>query len=342
LREEVALPTAGPGVALDTSQPLTRLAFGSCNRQDKAQDYWAVIAAKNPQLFLTMGDNVYGDIGFGGDATMNSFRRAYARQAAYPEFKAFRAKVPMFALWDDHDYGPNDGGRDFAFKEFSETIFDTFWGTSAPGRSHPGTYDSLIIGPKGERVQLIMLDTRYFRSELTSLPVGDPRATNGYYVPSVAPDQDMLGAAQWQWLEAELAKPADLRVIVSSIQVLTDAHRYEAWDLLPAERERLYGLLGKRAGGGLVILSGDRHSGAIYRHAPAAAGEELVEITASSFNMAFGTEDDSAREPDPKRISKFYGRENFGLMDIDWAARKATLRLMDIKGGEVVSTPVSF
>ncbi len=94
------------------------------------------------------------------------------------------------------------------------------------------------------------------------------------------------------------------------MQLLTDAHNYEKWGNMPLERERFYRALAARNGGGMVVLSGDRHSGAFYQAAPEALGEELWELTASSLNFSFGEGDTGDREPDPTRRSGFYsGRE---------------------------------
>lgn len=336
------LPQANTAKPLDKAQTLTRLAFGSCNHQSRSQKAWQVIADTSPQLFLVIGDNVYGDYGYHGEADLGSFRAAYALQASHPEFRAFRSAVPMTAVWDDHDFGPNDAGGAFAFREFSETLFETFWRSSEDVRSRPGVYDSITMGPDGRRVQVILLDTRFFRSPLKSLPYQDPRPPLGSYVADDSPEGQMLGEAQWQWLETKLKEPAELRIIVSSIQVLTDAHGFEKWGNLPRERDRLYRLLSGRNGGGTVLLSGDRHSGGIYRARPEGLDEEIWEITSSSLNLAFGGGDASAREPDPLRQTRLVADENYGLVDIDWASRKMTLRLMDTKGGQFVYQTVDF
>jgi alkaline phosphatase D len=97
LRQQVEIPVAGPNPALLPSTTLTRIAFGSCNHQNAPQHMWAQIASANPQLFLMIGDNVYGDSGWDADAGLESLRKAYVLQASHPEFAAFRAKFPMMA-----------------------------------------------------------------------------------------------------------------------------------------------------------------------------------------------------------------------------------------------------
>lgn len=336
------LPQANSGAMLDTSRTISRIAFGSCNHQNRHQTIWSEIAAHNPELFLMIGDNVYGDFGFRGEADLRTFENAYRLQASHPEFIAFRNQVPMMASWDDHDFGPNDSGGAFAFRERSEALFESFWGSSEAVRARPGIYDSVMIGPEGERVQLIMLDTRFFRDPLVSLPYSPERRPLGHYGLTDDPAATLLGSAQWAWLAGELEKPADLRIIVSSIQLLTDAHNYEKWGNMPVERDRLYRALAARNGGGMVVLSGDRHSGALYQTSPEALGEELWELTASSLNFSFAEGDTGPREPDPVRRSGLYSDENFGMVEIDWAAGEVGLTLRRADGESLHSERIRF
>lgn len=327
---------------LDLSAPITRFAFGSCNHQHRSQDAWPVIGSFDPQLFLAIGDNVYGDMGYRGSSDLESFSDAYRLQASHPEFQQFVGAVPTFATWDDHDFGPNDSGGSFFAREWSETLFETFWASNAEVRSRPGVYDSFTTGPQGQRVQFIILDTRFFRSDLAELPFQEERRPLGAYDFTSDPDDTMLGAAQWRWLEQELAKPADLRFVVSSIQVLTQAHRFESWATMQLERTRLLNMLGDRADSGLILLSGDRHSAAFYKDRPTGMEEDIWEFTSSSLNLAFVSADSSEREPDTRRISPMISEENFGVVDIDWARRAVSMRLLDDEGGSLSDQSYTF
>jgi alkaline phosphatase D len=330
LRQRVTLPVAGPNPALSPQTTLTRIAFGSCNHQSAPQHIWAQIAAQSPQAFLLIGDNVYGDTGWDADADLDSLRKAYAQQAAHPEFRNFRASIPMMVTWDDHDYGLNDAGGRFPFKRWAEEMFNTFWGSSEEVRSRPGVYESHMVGPEGKRVQFILLDTRYFRSDFKRMEWSRERAPLGVYLPNDDPAATVLGDEQWRWLEQELAKPADLRIVASSIQVLTEAHNFEAWSNFPLERTRLLKMLEGRSNSGLVVLTGDRHAGGIYKDKLPGGAEDIWEFTSSSLNLAFSNnvEESTKREPDPRRVSKFFGVENYGLVDIDWQRRTLTMTLM--------------
>lgn len=344
LQSEVELPVAPANVSLAPNTTITRLAFGSCNHQSRSQHMWAQIAATDPDLFLFIGDNNYGDQGWDGDAALTTLRQAYAVQAETPELADFRSKVPMMVTWDDHDYGFNDGGASFAYRGWAETIFETFWGSSDEVKARPGIYESRMFGEAGRVTQVILLDTRFFRSDLATMPYQPERPPLGPYEPSDDPERTMLGGAQWEWLEQELAKPADLRIIASSIQVLTDAHDYESWENLPLERQKLYAMLAGREDSGLVLLSGDRHAGGIYSDMPdAAGGERLWELTSSSLNYSFSsTERNTAREPDPKRLTDFISEENFGLVEIDWDAKTFTLSMRGSEGEVRVTRTVGW
>ena len=333
------LPVAPPGAVLNRAARVSRIAFGSCLHQERHQTVWAEIASKRPDLFLMIGDNVYGDVRATGAANIPTLSASYARLASRPEFQDFRAKVPMLAVWDDHDFGQNDAGGTFAFKEYAERIFETFWGSDQAVRTRPGVQQDVVIGPGGERVQIIMLDTRFFRSDLKLLPYQEKAPPLGWSVPNEDPAATLLGAEQWRWLEQALDTPADVRLIVSSIQVVTDAHGFEKWGNFPRERERLHALLRSKGIGNAVLLSGDRHQGAIYR---SPAIPNLYELTASSLNYSFADPKRPWVEPDPTRLGEIHGAENYGLIDIDWASRRVRLSLLASNGALLTEQTVQL
>jgi alkaline phosphatase D len=332
-------PAAGTGVSLDPAQALTRIAFGSCHDPERAgMEILDRVAADNPDVFIYTGDNVYGDA-WSWDATLPELRSAYATLAASPEFRALRAQIPMLAVWDDHDYGLNDFGRGFPFKEYAERLFLDFWAVPEDDerRSRDGIYTSRVYGPEGQRTQIILLDTRYFRSDLTPTP---ERGAEGRerYIPSEAEDQDMLGDAQWAWLEDQLSVPADLRLIVSSIQVHADGHGWEAWRTLPQERARLYNLLETSGAEGVILMSGDRHSSGIYVREDV-IGYPLYEITSSSLNMSF---QDENNESGPHRIGEMFAPVNYGVIDVNWEGGSVSLEIRDADGLAVRDVAISL
>jgi len=315
-------------------QPLTRIAFGSCADQNHQQPIWSRIFAYDPDLFIFAGDNVYGDDRSG---TLSELQGAYARAAKIPAIRRLRATRPVLATWDDHDFGMNDAGRDFPNKWASQELFLTHWGVPEddPRRRRNGVYHEVTFGPEGRRVQIILLDTRFFRSPLKAT---DDRGAVGkeHYMPDSDPSKTMLGEAQWAWLREQLLKPAELRLIVSSIQVLAQGHGYERWGNLPGERQKLLGLVTDTGATGVVFLSGDRHLGALYR-LTSNVPYDLYEITSSGINRSYP----SADEPGPLRLGDVYRYENFGTVDINWSTGVVTLTVRDKAGRPVRQISIS-
>ena len=334
------LPKAPSNPALSPDTVITRFAFGSCVNENRDMKFWDVIAAQKPQAFLLIGDNVYGDIRPTNGANIPTLAASYRKLSSRVEFDRFRRSVPMMTTWDDHDYGANDAGGSFAFKEWAEKAYETYWGASDEVMSRPGVYESRIVGPEGKRVQFIMLDGRFFRSDLATMPYRDPGPTLGWYIPNMDPKATILGQAQWDWLAQELEKPAEVRFIISSTQVITDAHHFEGWTNFPKERERLYALLGQKGVNNAIFLTGDRHSGGFYKTNVPGLSKPLWDFTSSSLNFAFGKGDGGEREPDPRRTGGFWGIPNFGQIDIDWATKKVTMTLRK-DDGSVLETQMA-
>src|SRR5215212_5133848 len=123
-----------------------------------------------PQLFLFAGDNVYGDVRNGRDVPdgelIQSLQESYAQAARVPGMARLRSTIPHLATWDDHDYGKNDAGAEFAGRHEAQQLFLQFWDVPLTDVRHQreGIYHSQTFGPSGQRVQVILLDTRFFRS----------------------------------------------------------------------------------------------------------------------------------------------------------------------------------
>lgn len=313
---------------------LRRIALGSCIDQKRPQPIWDAIMAEEPDLFLFGGDNVYAETPY----TRERLRHAYAQAAASEGMNRLRSMVPHLAIWDDHDYGPNDGGAEFAHKQEAKEEFLAFWKVPAddPRRTREALYHVQVFGPPGRRVQVILLDARWFRS---SWKPTDQRGAPGRerYVPDADPGKTLLGEAQWRWLEAQLRQPAELRFIVSGIQVLAEGHGWERWGNFPLERQRLFGLIGTARATGVVLLSGDRHIGALYREA-AGVPYPLYEMTSSGMTHPWT----DAAEPGPNRLGELYTGLHFGTVEIDWSARRLALQLKDVSGAVQREQQISF
>jgi alkaline phosphatase D len=140
---------------------LQKIAFGSCASQNKAQPIWDMVIAEKPDLFLFIGDNIYGDT-----EDMSVMKNKYSQLMAKPGYQKLLKTCPLLSTWDDHDYGKNDGGSEYGMRKESEKVFLDFFNVpkDSPRRSRAGVYGAQIFGKAGQRVQVIMLDTRYFRS----------------------------------------------------------------------------------------------------------------------------------------------------------------------------------
>ncbi len=138
------------GAQKNTLSPLQRIAFGSCADQNLPQPIWESILAAKPELFLAIGDLVYVDDGWEQHADRLA---AYAKLSAVPGFARLRRTVPMLAIWDDGEFGTNNGGADFARRDEFRTDFLDFIGEpkDSPRRTHAGIYDAKIFGPPGKR-----------------------------------------------------------------------------------------------------------------------------------------------------------------------------------------------
>ena len=184
-----------------------------------------------------MGDNVYGDCQR-DDCYL--LREAYRKWSDHPSLQGGAEALSVFATLDDHDYGQADCHADNPHKDLARELFVDFFDIAADQlpAARDGVYRSAVWGDaeRGERLQVILLDTRYGRSPF----VETGRKDRPYEPASSDSEQHMLSERQWRWLEAQLQIPADLRVIVSSVQVLNDGTGFEAWRHLPAERDRLY------------------------------------------------------------------------------------------------------
>ncbi len=314
--EPAAVPAEDLASAIDHSMPLSTIAFGSCANQDLPQPIWEAVVATKPQLFLFIGDTIYGDT-----TNPEEKRRAYEKLGAKPGYQKLKRTCPVFAVWDDHDYGINDMGGEHPNKARMQQVFLDFFEEpdDSPIRSQEGIYRANIFGPVGRRVQVIIFDTRYHRGPLSRVNIA-----NGYvgYMPSEDTTVPLLGEMQWQWFEEQLKQPAEIRLIVSSIQVLPDNHPLEKWANLPHERERLFATLRRAEVGGVVFLSGDQHLGELSRQ-KGVLDYDAYELTSSGMTHTRG----NVPAPNRYRVGRPTREKNFGLVTINWNADDPRIRL---------------
>ena len=274
---------------------LDYFALGSCNRQSDKQWAWPIAEQRNPDLWLWLGDNIYGD---SDDKAV--MKEKYDQLSNNPGYKSFRKNVPVIGIWDDHDYGLNDGGKDFHAKEQNRLLFLDFIGEEKSSKrwKQKGIYTTYKVGPEGQQVRFILLDTRYHLEKY-----GD--------------EADILGETQWEWLEEILkTSEAQIHFIASGISVLTAKKKAkETWQKSPKAFRRLHSLLQKYNTPGVFFLVGDRHLSTAYqkeRH-----GILYTEIMASGMtHNKSGIGKSIARSYYGKKNSLFHN--NFGEIRIHW------------------------
>lgn len=213
-----------------------RIAFGSCSKTTLPQPLWKLIINSKPDVWIWLGDIIYADT-----EDMQAMKEMYELQLKQEDYTELRKNVPIIGVWDDHDYGMNDGHKDYRKRRESQQLLLDFLGEPADSlrRKQEGVYWSYSYGEGDRQVKVILLDTRYH-----SDPPGE--------------QSDLLGEAQWRWLENELrTSKAQVNILASSIQVISEEHKYEKWANYPASHRRLFSLLAETKPKGLVILSGD-------------------------------------------------------------------------------------
>ena len=271
-----------------------KFGLGSCLDQDYPQPIWNSIEKEELDYFIFLGDNVYGDSPFGD---LRKMKRAYDKQKKV--LPSFLNDLEVYAIWDDHDYGLNDGGSDYKNKIDAEKLFLDFWEISQndPRHKREGIYFSTEKIFFDKKFKLIFLDTRFFRSKL----LGE----KGGYISNTNDNATILGKNQWLWLENELNTEFDFLIIFSSIQIIPMDHPYEKWSNFPKDRSKLLGMLDKHRGK-TILFSGDRHRSGMYKK------DGIFEITASSLNKPGSL----FNETDKFLIGETYPEENYALFEI--------------------------
>jgi len=272
------------------------IGFGSCLDQNLDQPIWTAIHKEQLDAFFFLGDNVYGDSRFFSITTLS---RAYEIQKN--KLPDWLENIEILQIWDDHDYGLNDGGKNYRHKEISQEIYLNFWKIPQDDqrRNQEGVFFSKFVNHNERIIQFIGMDTRYHRSNL--------KGSKNFYRPNTDIDATILGEKQWLWLKDELDKEADIKIIASSIQVLAKEHRFEKWSNFPDERFKLLSMLSEAStNSNLIIISGDRHRGGIYKK------ENLMEVTSSSMNKPSNID----YETDKYLDGKTHPEENYGIIEI--------------------------
>tara|TARA_B110001469_G_C9596043_1_gene295950 strand:+ start:120 stop:1199 length:1080 start_codon:yes stop_codon:yes gene_type:complete len=322
-----------------SAKVLQKIIFGSCASEKKPQPIWDTIVAEKPDLFLFIGDNIYGDT-----EDMAVMREKYQTLGAKPGYQKLLNTCPVLSTWDDHDYGKNDGGSEYPMRDESAKEFLDFFKVpkDSPRRARAGIYGAKTFGKEGQRVQVILLDTRYFRS---AKMVKDTRSKEekkaqnvvGWYVPHTDTSTTLLGAAQWAWLEQQLQQPADVRIIASSVQVVSREKGMECWGNFPHERQRLIELIRKTKANGVVCISGDVHFSELSVEKSGAY--PLYDLTSSGLTNSARS---WSKAVNNLRVGKAYAKNNFGVINIDWASKSLSLEILSLSGTSEIKKDLSF
>ena len=307
-----------------TDPPAMKIAMGSCvyindERYDRpgkpyGADYriFESIHKTKPDLMLWLGDNVYYREADWYSRTGMVHRNTHTR--ATKEMQALLASTANYAIWDDHDFGPNDSDRTFRDKEVARELFSYFWGN--PSYGVPGLDGGITTTFEWGDAQFFLLDDRYFR---------DPNNLK-------SGKRAILGEAQMDWfLHALASSTATFKVVCVGGQFLNTFPGYENFAAIaPEERQRIIDFIGVEQIRNVVFLTGDRHHSELS--VIEKNGVKIYDFTVSPLTSgphATPDEANALRVP-----GSHVGIRNFGTMEISGPrlARKFKLALFDTDG----------
>jgi alkaline phosphatase D len=257
----------GDDFSFETAAPersaVVRLAFGSCAKEDAGSAaVWRRMQAADPHAVVLLGDTPYID-----STELTVLRRRYAEFAAAPDFRKLVRNRPLYATWDDHDFGRNDTDGNLPGKENSRRAFIEYHANPSYGDGRAGVYTKFRRGG----VEVFLLDTRYFASTEAS--------------PFDAKRPSLLGKQQWNWLRRELkASTAPFKVLACGM-IWNGAVRpgkLDHWATYPHERRALFDFIGEEKIGGVILVGGDVHRTRVLRHRTTdSAGYKIPELITS-------------------------------------------------------------
>jgi len=283
------------------------IAFGSCNNQVLENILWPEIEKNHPSVWIWGGDIIYSDT-----EDMVFMEQNYKLQKNKQNYRNFIKNKDILGTCDDHDYGLNDGGLEYSKKVEVQQLLLDFLDVEKGDkrRSQEGVYYAKTYTINDNKIKIILLDTRYFRTPLTS-----DNESNKRYKASNSKDDNMLGAAQWKWLENELRNSkASFNIVVSSIQFLSAEHGYESWGNMTKEVKKFETLLKKTQAENVIILSGDRHISEISKKNIDGLSYPLVDFTSSGMTHSYSNFES---EPNKYRIIDVVSDKSFGLLKFD-------------------------
>jgi alkaline phosphatase D len=279
------------------------LAIGSCAREQEGdRAVWRRMAALDPDAVVLLGDTPYID-----STDLSVQRTRYGEFAAVLEFGDLLRGRPLYAIWDDHDFGANDTDGRLPGKENARQAFIEFHANPSYGDGREGVYTSFRRGG----VEVFLLDTRYFA---------------GTELSPIADGPSALGSRQWEWLRDGLrASDAPFKLLASGI-VWNGAVRPgkpDHWESYREEREALFRFIGDEGISGVVLVGGDVHRTRVLRYDTRdTAGYALTELVTSPMHADVIVE---ANVPHPALVHDSGEPHAFLLLTVDTTAEASTL-----------------
>ncbi|MEM9856649.1 MAG: alkaline phosphatase D family protein [Bacteroidota bacterium] len=300
---------------------IDKITFGSCSHEYDEDQMWPEIIAENSDLFIWTGDIIYGD-----SPSMDTLAAKYATQKNRASYQVLLDSTPIIGIWDDHDYGANDAGKNYKPKKASKEQLLNFLNVpdDNPVRDHDGMYNTYSYGSDGQKVKIILLDCRYFRDTLF-----EDTQTKASYKPNL--EGDILGEVQWQWLENELThSDAQLNILISGIQILAQEHNYEKWSNFPKSRTRLLEMIENIKPAPTLFISGDRHIAELSKLESDQLLYPLYDFTCSGLTHTWSH---PSEEHNSLREGELIIQKNYGVLEIDWKNNSPKVTFL-IKGNE--------
>lgn len=274
----------------NSTQLIRRIAFGSCFNPNRGSNIWNLMRSHGPHQIILLGDQFYADREVNWmrrKPTLSLLKQEYELWTSSSEWHALASSVEdWISVYDDHDYGLNNGDRTFELRNESMKLFHQYnskFDPFLPGTMVPkeGVFDSRVVHLANEGLD--------FTYKIVLVDVRSAKESQG-------PSRTLLGSQQWTWLEAELSPQAlqgvDLVLVGSPIQILPDDKLIEErWSEFPDERQRLLELISSvHSQTNVLLLSGDIHSAEISRvkcSAASSAEFQIVELTSSGLSHSF-------------------------------------------------------
>ena len=312
-----------------TDPPAFTVAAGSC-AYDSEEQYdrpgkpygseffiFNSIHAKQPDLMLWLGDNTYYREPDWSTRTGMLHRFTHAR--SQPELQPLIAGCSQYAIWDDHDYGPNDSDRTWPHKETAWEVFRAFWGNPTYGLEGQKGITTFF---KYNDIDFFLLDDRYFRTanDCESCP------------------RTLMGEKQLAWLmEGLAASKSPFKMVIIGGQVLTTNPSHESYfNLFPAERELLLAHIARENIKGVVFVDGDPHFTELSMLTNE-KGNKVYDLTCSSLTAGSFT-DAATKTQNAHRVEgTLVNTHNFALLQFSGprTARVLTVSVFDNKGNEL-------